>query len=346
MDNPGDGGDGTAAPHLVQPEVDVFFYMGDIANEGFNRLVKAAVGDGSVPLAKHAVLILVTYGGLADDAYRIARFLQRSYESFTLLAPGQCYSAGTLVALGAHKLWVTQHTEFGPLDVQLLKQNEIVPMRRSGLLTQTAFRALSDMTFEHFEGFMLNIVMRSQGIISFRLAAELSASMTASVMSGVYGRIDPESLASDRRDVEVAIAYAFRLAKVSQNPHPHTIHNLVHNYPSHSFVIDHLEARELFQHVEEPPVHLMLILNGALSSIDSEPGGLTVEKIYSGSWPLSPVTGVSNDEPNEEPEAANYDLGSETDSEQGVRQTNRKAKQRGAARRPAGHEAAEPTDPN
>lgn len=63
----------------------------------------------------NVALFLITSGGDADAAYRIATCLQSKYQKFTLFVPGYCKSAGTLIALGAHELAVCDNTETGPL---------------------------------------------------------------------------------------------------------------------------------------------------------------------------------------------------------------------------------------
>ena len=81
---------------------------------------------------KKIILILVTEGGNADPAYRVARCLQDYYTYFSLFVSGYCKSAGTLVALGAHELIFSDKGELGPLDVQMSKEDEL-GATRSGL---------------------------------------------------------------------------------------------------------------------------------------------------------------------------------------------------------------------
>jgi len=80
---------------------------------------------GRTDRAKSVVLILVTTGGLADEAYRCARTLQSSYENVTVCVAGWCKSAGTLLAIGGHSLIMGPRGELGPLDVQITKRDEL-----------------------------------------------------------------------------------------------------------------------------------------------------------------------------------------------------------------------------
>ena len=52
----------------------------------------------------NVLMILVTSGGDADAAYRVARCIQEKYEKFILYVSGYCKSAGTMIATGAHEL--------------------------------------------------------------------------------------------------------------------------------------------------------------------------------------------------------------------------------------------------
>lgn len=201
---------------------------------------------------------MTSNGGSANSAYQIARFLQVIYKKFILFAPRYCYSAGTLIALGAHQLVMSPFSELGPLDVQLLKQNEL-GARKSGLLARSAFQALSDSSFELFESFMLKIMNKSGGLISFRVAAELSATLTTGLMSPIYAKMDPDVIGSDQRDLSVAFHYGVRLVEDSGNADIGTVYYLINGYPAHDFVIDYREACDLFKEVAFPSNELMTL---------------------------------------------------------------------------------------
>lgn len=235
-------------------DADVFFYSAGINDSGFGSLLQEVRKHQSRP---NVLLILVTNGGLANSAYQIARFLQNEYDQgkFFLFCPSRCKSAGTLVALGASELIMDSLSELGPLDVQLVKQNEIA-LRKSGLLSRSAFDALADSAFELYERLMFGITVKSGGNVSFKLASELSATMASTMMAPVYGQINPEIVGSENRDLDVAFHYGCRLATKSGNASHIAVHRLVHDYPSHDFIIDADEARDLFHNVNYPSENL------------------------------------------------------------------------------------------
>jgi hypothetical protein len=100
-------------------------------------------------------------------------------------------------------------SELGPLDVQLTRENEITG-RRSGLLSSSKFDSLQKAAFDLFQHFMLRIVMSSEGVISFKVASEISATMSAGLMAPVYSQINPDTVGSDYRDLRVALLYGQR----------------------------------------------------------------------------------------------------------------------------------------
>ncbi len=81
----------------------------------------------------------------ADVAYRIARCLQHRYERITAVISGQCKSAGTLLAIGAHELAFSDHGELGPLDVQLRKADDMWAAT-SGLTVRNVCDALGQLS--------------------------------------------------------------------------------------------------------------------------------------------------------------------------------------------------------
>jgi hypothetical protein len=150
-------------------------------------------------------------------------------------------------------------SELGPLDVQLSKENKI-SAARSGLLSRASFESLQDIAFDLFEHFMLKIVLSSMGAVSFRVASELSANISAGLLTPVYAQMNPDLIGSDYRDLNVALQYGLRLARVSKNASISTVFHLVEHYPSHDFIIDNEEAGELFENVEDPSEQLYDLL--------------------------------------------------------------------------------------
>jgi hypothetical protein len=74
-------------------DADIVLHNGPIergADLRFMKLIKRS------KIRSNVILILITQGGNADAAYRIARCLQKNYQKFSVFVSGFCKSAGTL----------------------------------------------------------------------------------------------------------------------------------------------------------------------------------------------------------------------------------------------------------
>ena len=245
----------TRTPRLVANEiaesadVDVILYNGPI-QRGLDSVVINMCSESFQPRSS-ALLILVTEGGNADAAFRIARCLQQRYNRYSVFVTGWCKSAGTIVALGASELIVSDHGEMGPLDVQLTRKDELFETQ-SGLTVTSALATLHSQSFSAFENFMLEIKLRAGSSITTHTAMEIAATLATGLLSGIYSQIDPMHVGEAGRANRVGKQYGEMLIARSQNSSPENLEKLISAYSSHAFVIDRLEAKELFNNVREP----------------------------------------------------------------------------------------------
>lgn len=199
----------------------------------------------------NVLVILATFGGDADVAYRIARCYQTQYSNgkFILCVPEFCESAGTLVAIGADQLVMADNAELGPLDVQIRKPDE-VGERISGLTPSQALDFLQEETFKLFEYHFLQLRGRSGRGIRTCTAAEIATNLTTGLFAPVYAQLDPLLLGEYHRNMKIATEYGKRLNRNLKQRD--SLETLTHGYPSHEFVIDRNEAATLFRDVRSP----------------------------------------------------------------------------------------------
>lgn len=230
---------------------------------------------------KNVLLVLSTPGGSADAAYRIARCIQRAYKcrsddmaergTFYLYVHDMCKSAGTLLALGATTLIMSQGAQLGPIDVQLLNEEE-VGERRSGLAPRQAMEMLSAEAGKAF--FRMFRLMRTSGLhLPTKMAAESAAKMAIGMIEPLYAQLDPIRMGEVERFVNIAQEYGERLR--STNVKNDTISKLLSEYPSHEFVIDREEASEMFERVETPSDELELIASTFISMHHPTPDNMS-----------------------------------------------------------------------
>ncbi|WP_346032687.1 SDH family Clp fold serine proteinase [Erythrobacter westpacificensis] len=236
----------------AERDADIILYNGGIFRPCDETLIRECISRGQTGRRKNVVPILVTGGGDPDAAYRIARCLQRHYEKFTLYVSGACKSAGTLIAIGAHELLISDHGELGPLDIQMAKKDEFFGSQ-SGLTVSTALEALESRAFQAVERMFIEIESNTGGILSVQTATDLASKTVVGLYAPIAGQIDPMHVGEAARALVIADAYGTRLNQHSGNlASPTALNQLYTSYPSHGFVIDREEARSLFKDVSEP----------------------------------------------------------------------------------------------
>lgn len=240
----------TQAADLVADDLDadVIHFIGPVERHADRWLIDACIARRR---RKNALFVLVTLGGDADAAYRIARCLQDKYEKFTLYVPGICKSAGTLIAIAAHELVLSDHGELGPLDVQMSKKDELWELQ-SGLTVMDALTDLKKNAFSSFEEFFLAIKGKSGGDITLRTATEIATNLTNGMFSPLFSQIDPIHIGEAARAMSIAGYYGKRLLEHGNNIDRDSLDFIMSAYPSHGFVIDRQEAENLFEVVREP----------------------------------------------------------------------------------------------
>lgn len=154
------------------------------------------------------------------------------------------------MVIGANSILMSDSAELGPLDVQLVKPDELVA-RMSGLTPSKALQTLREDAFACFEKTFLDIQRRSGYRITMRTAADIAVRLTAGLYEPMFGQIDPIRVAEVVRNNEIAQEYGRRLDR-SSNLKKDGLERLISGYPSHDFIIDRTEATALFERVGEP----------------------------------------------------------------------------------------------
>lgn len=251
-------------------QADIFLFSAAVANQTADRLIQAARNISK--RQKNVVLILTTYGGDADAAFRIMRFLQRKYEKIILFVFGYCKSAGTLMALGANEIVMSDFGEFGPLDVQVFKSDELY-RRESGLDIQQALDIIGSEAFTMFQSYFIQLIESSQGIISTKTAADIANSMAVQLLAPITGQIDPLRLGEMNRVMQIAQDYGQRLSSNLLNQDAtEAIAKLSSEYHAHGFVIDYTEAKQLFNERIREPTEIECFLEELLFAVVRAPG--------------------------------------------------------------------------
>lgn len=238
--------------HFINAGVDVFMYAGPIEKSGYEDLcdlLSSKKNKGSKVL-----LYLLTGGGNPNAGYRIARALIHTYkaENFRVAVPAECKSAGTLICIGANSLVLFDQGELGPLDVQFQKQDELF-QQSSGLDILRGMTYLKKEALDTFNDYLLDINGGSG--LSTKVASEIASKLVMGLFEPMFAQIDPIRLGEMNAALQIAHEYGNRLNEKAKNLKSNALTKLINNYPTHGFVIDRAESRELFERVEAPSEH-------------------------------------------------------------------------------------------
>ena len=134
--------------------------------------------------------------------------------------------------------------------------------------------------------------IRTQGRMTMKTATTLATELAIGVMAPVVSQIDPMHVGEVSRAMKVAKEYGDRLSKDTKNLQSEALEKLINHYPSHSFVIDREEAKELFKTVRAPSDQERALIDEFGSTLVSKPlsDGIT----FAVSRPKSEVTNAGD----------------------------------------------------
>ena len=213
-----------------ETESDVYFYTGPIERGTDLNVIQAIGAAKSRPNAR---LILTTTGGDADAAYKITRYIQDKYEKLTLLVPGMCKSAGTLIAVGAHGIAFSPYGELGPIDVQMYKTDNLAE-RQSGLtitesldhLTRSALMLHGGAFKGDHEGYRCRCRVQDRSPGGIRIGRW-------TIRPHLFSDRPRSKVGDKARSMRIASDYGERLQAGAGNLQDGALDHLTETYPSH-----------------------------------------------------------------------------------------------------------------
>ena len=246
----------------LEQKIDVVIYSGNIgspADNNFRDVLSKSKKNDKV------VLWLSTYGGVPDSAYRMGRALQSQYNHITVYVDRYCKSSGTLLALASDEICMSESGEFGPLDIQLLNKEESYE-RNSGLDSFQALSTLAERSNEIMRAQFMDLRMGAR--LSTKQALDAATKVTIGLLSPIYEQLEPMRLGEVHRSMQIAYEYGNRLNKGILKPN--ALSHLIAQYPSHSYVIDRIEAEDRLFNVVTEPGDALIALSQILGPIVDE----------------------------------------------------------------------------
>ena len=199
-------------------------------------------------------VLLNSPGGSATATYRMMLSLRNHVDDIEVLVPHWAKSAATLFCLGADAIYMGKEGELGPLDPQVLEGTGN-SSRISSLESFKALERLFDYSLETFDGIVEWLLEKSY--MDVPNAMDRATPLFSAIVSPLYRQIDPHELGKSGMFLAEIEEYAIRAMQrwgykdEDEDKVLGTVRSLVWDYPSHSFIIDLQEAKELGLNVSE-----------------------------------------------------------------------------------------------
>jgi Serine dehydrogenase proteinase len=222
-------------------------------------------------------LILDTFGGSLDSAFKTILFLSRFTKRLRVFVPRRAKSAGTLIAIGANELYMSPFAELGPLDTQIRDPRN--PTDRVSALD-------CYQSVDYVRTFGLNTLSKTfralageaRALIPLSQLVKTSADFSIGSIAPILTQVNALDFGGWGRTLRIGEMYAQDLLSRVEYDGPESreiAHQLVYGYTHHPFPIDVNEARRVglrpFTMNEEQ-------YNSALDIVTScaEPGAIVV----------------------------------------------------------------------
>jgi Serine dehydrogenase proteinase len=211
------------------------------------RCCVARFGYPGDPLDGTIDLILDTFGGSLDAAFKTMLFVSRFAKRLRVFVPRRAKSAGTLIAIGADELCMSPFAELGPLDTQIRDPRNptdrvsaldcyqsVDYVRAFGLSTLSkTFRALAGET---------------RTLIPLPQLVNTSADFSIGSISPILTQVNALDFGGWGRTLRIGELYAQTLLSrvgYSEEESRAIAYQLVYGYTHHPFPIDLNEARRV-----------------------------------------------------------------------------------------------------
>lgn len=187
-------------------------------------------------------------GGDINSAFKIVELLRLHAEKVYACVPIAAKSAATLICLGCDVICIDELGELGPLDTQILEE-------KKGGKAEFASALNPFKTLEQLQKFSLETFDIGVKMVAARSGLDLDECIKHSIdfvgvtTGPLFSKLDPEKLGEYSRALAVGKDYAERIIRRYKRWEPQKtqdlVERLVHGYPSHDYIIDYHELREM-----------------------------------------------------------------------------------------------------
>ena len=223
-------------------------------------------------------VLLESPGGLPDDVFRIALALREYAHDLEILVPQWAKSAATLFCLAADTIHIGMHGELGPLDPQ--KQNLRGSFRGTTAALESfgALQQLLVYSLESLDGIVRHLLVESfrrEAPMDIPYAIEHASPLFGAIVSPLFSQVDPHELGDAGRALQISERYAERIMKrwgyanIGDEDRQEIARRLTWDYPSHGYVIDLDEARDIGLNIHRMDPESDFLSHGIIKAVES-----------------------------------------------------------------------------
>ena len=223
----------------------VFLFLAESLTVRHVLQLRSVLGDHTF---EELDLVIDSYGGNIHAAYQVIELLRLHARRVHACVPFYAKSAATLLCLGAEEIVVDDLAQLGPLDTQIYEEKKGGKGEFTSALNPfKTLEQLQTFSLETLDIATKTIIMRSGMDLDecLKHATEFVRSTTGSL----FTQLNPEKFGEYSRALAVGTEYGSRLLRrfTSWDDEKRTeiLEKLVHGYPSHEYIIDYHELKEM-----------------------------------------------------------------------------------------------------
>jgi hypothetical protein len=220
-------------------------------------------------------VVVHTGGGNIHATYLIVALLRAHTKKMTACVPIVAKSAGTLLCIGADKIVLDEIAQLGPLDTQIKADHTgaqsgiegfgsaLNPFKALEHLEKISFASFQNAAYDLFE-----LYNQSGSGISRTESFEHALGFVGTTTGPMFTELEPQKFGVYRRALAVGEEYGKRILtrfhKWPAQRSRETLQKMIHDYPSHDYIIDQNELRDLGFEAEFFPASQLDVLDNLM----------------------------------------------------------------------------------
>lgn len=204
---------------------------------------------------KNLDVVLHSGGGDINASYQIIELLRRHCEYMTTVVPIYAKSAASLFVLGGNEIVMGEFAQLGPLDTQIVEREKGERKYTSAL---NPFKTLEEL--QRFALGTLDVTVKlllTRADLSIDEAIKHGIDLASRISTPLFAQLNAEKVGEYSRALAVGKEYGERLLRrytkwQNAKERDAILEKLIRGYPSHDYIVDYRELKELGFDVKLP----------------------------------------------------------------------------------------------